>query len=102
MKLLASIAFAVGLGMASAQAMPVAPLHDATGLSHRRAGAAGPAGTSTAGGAACLADTSMARGVIMVRGGFTVTGITATGITVTGVVGKTAERARTSRAFSLR
>ncbi|WP_319796783.1 GCG_CRPN prefix-to-repeats domain-containing protein [Nitrobacter sp.] len=31
MKLLASIAFAVGLGMASAQAMPVAPLHDTTG-----------------------------------------------------------------------
>ena len=28
MKLLASIAFAVGLGMASAQAMPVAPMHD--------------------------------------------------------------------------
>jgi hypothetical protein len=31
MKLLASIAFAVGLGMASAQAMPVAPLHNTTG-----------------------------------------------------------------------
>jgi hypothetical protein len=30
-KLLASIAFAVGLGMASAQAMPAAPLHDTTG-----------------------------------------------------------------------
>ena len=31
MKLLASIAFAVGLGIASAQAMPVAPLHDTAG-----------------------------------------------------------------------
>ena len=31
MKLLASIAFAVGLGMASAQAMPVAPIHDTSG-----------------------------------------------------------------------
>lgn len=31
MKLLASLAFAVGLGMASAQAMPVAPMHDTSG-----------------------------------------------------------------------
>lgn len=30
-KLLASIAFAAGLGIASAQAMPVAPMHDASG-----------------------------------------------------------------------
>ena len=31
MKFLASIAFAAGLGIASAQAMPVAPLHDTAG-----------------------------------------------------------------------